>query len=228
VTPRLTALRQNDTHRLIPSKYSENGASVLARLTSDEKMLAAIFDLDHATNERLLAENERQPGIARDELLGPSPCFRIVNAAFTHAHPLGSRFNGPDRGAWYAAFELEGAQAEVAWHKSVELEEIGYFTDSMSYDSYLADFSAAFHDIRNDAAFARCLDPNDYRESQLLAETLVEAGSAGIVYPSVRHPAGTCLSCFRPGLVTHVRKHARYRFSWSGAPVPEIALEVSY
>jgi RES domain-containing protein len=207
VTPRLTALRQNDTHRLISSKYSDNGASVLARLTADEKTLAAIFDLDHATNERLLAENERQPGIA---------------------HPLGSRFNGPDRGAWYAAFELGAAQAEVAWHKSVELGEIGYFTDSMTYDSYLADFSAAFHDIRNDAGFAGCLDPNDYRESQLLAETLVETGSAGIVYPSVRYPAGTCLACFRPGLVTHVRKHARYRFSWSGSPVPDIALETTY
>jgi hypothetical protein len=228
VTPRLTALRQNDTYRLIPSKYSDNGASVLARLTTDEKTLAEFFDLDHATNERLLAENERQPGIAREELLGPSPCFRIVNAAFTQAHPLGSRFNGPDRGAWYAAFEQETAQAEVAWHKSVELEEIGCFTDSMTYDSYLADFSSAFHDIRRAAEFAGCLDPNDYRESQLLAETLVEAGSAGIVFPSVRHPAGTCLACFRAGLVTQVRKYARYRFTWNGAPVPEIALEVTY
>lgn len=41
------------------------------------------------------------------------PYYRIVNAAFTHAHPLGSRFNDPDRGAWYAAFELETAQAEI-------------------------------------------------------------------------------------------------------------------
>jgi hypothetical protein len=228
VTPRLTALNQNDTCRLIPSKYSESGASVLSRLTTDEKTLAEILDLDHATNDRLLAESERQPGIAREELLAPSPCFRIVNAAFTHGHPLGSRFNGPDRGAWYAAFELETAQAEVAWHKAVELAEIGCFTDSMTYDCYLADFSAAFHDIRDDAAFAGCLDPNDYRESQLLAETLVEAGSAGIRYHSVRYPAGTCLACFRPGLVTHARKHGRYRFSWTGASVPEIALEATY
>ena len=228
MTPRLTALRQNDTHRLIPSKHGDNGASVLARLATDERMLAEILDLDHATNERLLAENERQAGIARIELLAPSPCFRIVNAAFTHAHPLGSRFNGPDRGAWYAAFELETAQAEVAWHKSVELEEIGCFTDSITYDSYLADFSAAFDDLRNDAAFAGCLDPNDYQKSQLLAETLIEAGSAGILYPSVQHPAGTCLACFRPGLVAHARKHARYRFSWSGTSVPEIALETTY
>jgi hypothetical protein len=110
----------------------------------------------------------------------------------------------------------------------VELEEIGCFIDSMTYDSYLADFSAAFHDIRSDPKFAGCLDPNDYRESQLLAETLAEAGSAGILYPSVRFPSGTCLACFQPGLVTHVRKQARYRFSWSGTSVPEITLEATY
>ncbi len=38
----------------------------------------------------------------------------ISNGAFSHPHPLGSRFNGPDRGAWYAAFDLSTSQAEVA------------------------------------------------------------------------------------------------------------------
>jgi hypothetical protein len=228
VIPPLTALRQADTHRLIPSKYSEDGVSVLGRLTPDPAILAAIFDLDHATNERLLAENERQPEIAREELLSPSPCFRIVNAAFTHPHPLGSRFNGPDRGAWYAGFALKTAQAEVAWHMSVALGEIGCFEDSVTYDGYLADFDAHFHDIRDDPGFAACLDPDDYRESQRLAETLSMAGSAGILYPSVRAPGQDCLACFRPALVTHVRKNARYRFTWSGTPMPRIAQEFSY
>jgi hypothetical protein len=43
---------------------------------------------------------------------------------FVSAHPQGSRFNGPDRGAWYAGFE-----AEVAYHKSIELAEIGWFDE---------------------------------------------------------------------------------------------------
>ena len=34
---------------------------------------------------------------------------------------------------------------------------------------------------------------------------LLAAGSAGIVYPSVRRANGTCLVCFRPALVTNVR-----------------------
>ena len=36
-------------------------------------------------------------------------------AAFCHAHPLGSRFAGADRGAWYAGFEIETSHAEVAF-----------------------------------------------------------------------------------------------------------------
>ncbi len=75
VTPRLTALNQNDTCRLIPSKYNESGASVLSRLTTDEKTLAEILDLDHATNDRLLAESEREPGIARRSCSPPRPAF---------------------------------------------------------------------------------------------------------------------------------------------------------
>lgn len=42
-----------------------------------------------------------------------------LNAAFTHANPLGSRFNGPERGAWHAGFKAETAKAEVTFHKSV-------------------------------------------------------------------------------------------------------------
>jgi hypothetical protein len=98
--PPATLIRQFDTHRLIPSHYSlPGGASVLTLIADDNAHLADIFDLDHATNERLFAEHDLAPGIGTSELLAGVPFFRIVNAAFCHPHPLGSRFNGPDRGA---------------------------------------------------------------------------------------------------------------------------------
>ena len=122
-SPAVARIRQLDTHRLIPSKYSEGEESVLVRIADDDDHLRGIFDLDHATDDHLLAENDRLPGIGVDELVFGVPYYRIINAAFSQAHPLGSRFNGPDRGAWYAGFELETSQAEVAWHKSVELAE---------------------------------------------------------------------------------------------------------
>lgn len=228
-TPPLRRFARRETHRLIPSKYSDGGESVLARIAGDDAHLAEIFDLDGATNDRLLAENDLLPGIGVHELVFGVPHYRIVNAAFTHAHPLGSRFNGPDRGAWYAAFALATAQAEVAWHKSVELAEIGWREEeTITYDDYLADFTAEFHDLRAARGFAACLDPASYVESQALAERLLTEGALGIVYPSVRHKSGTCLACFRPALVNNVRKHARYRFTFAGEARPRIALEQRY
>jgi hypothetical protein len=196
---------------------------VLARIADDDRYLADILELDSGTDDRLLAESELLPGIGVGELVFGVPYYRIVNAAFTHAHPLGSRFNGPERGAWYAAFEIETAQTEIAFHKTLQLAEIGRFDDDVSVDDYLADFSGEFHDLRHDG-FSEVLDRESYVPSQALAERLVEAGALGVVYPSVRRAGGTCLACFRPALVMNVRKGATYRFRWSGDPIPEIDL----
>jgi len=223
--PPTTSLRQSDTHRLIPSKYSDDGASVLIRIAEDDDNLAAIFDLDHATNDRLLAENDRLPGIDTHELIFGVPYYRIVNAAFCHAQPMGSRFNSPDRGAWYAALELETAQAEVAFHKGLELAEINWRDESLTYDDYLADFGGAFHDIRDQDAFADCCDPASYLASQELAERLLAENSIGIVYPSARHADGTCLACFRPTVVGNVRKGRTYRFTWKDGALGSVEVE---
>ncbi|HVJ04306.1 MAG TPA: RES family NAD+ phosphorylase [Candidatus Saccharimonadales bacterium] len=223
--PSTSFIRRSATHRLIPSKYSDHGDSVLTWIADDSSQLADIFDLDNATNDRLLAENELLPAIGIDELVSRIPCASIINAAFTHAHPLGSRFNGPDRGAWYAAFEVETSQAEVAFHKSVDLAEIGRFEDEVTYDDYLADFRADFNDLRGNQAFSEYLNPDSYVESQGLAERLLASGSLGIIYPSVRRPQKTCIVCFRPALVTNVRKGETYRFVWNGSPTPTITME---
>jgi hypothetical protein len=220
--PRVRLIRQYDTHRLIPSKYSEGGESVLAEIAENDEHLQDIFDLDNATSDRLLAENDLLPGIGIHELVFGVPYYRIVNAAFCHAHPLGSRFNGPERSAWCTAFEPETAQAEIAFHKWIELAEVGWAEEELTYDDYLADFSAGFHDIRRENSFADCLAPDSYVASQALAQELLEAGALGIAYTSVRRRKGTCLACFQPALVMNVRKAATYEFRWNGEPQPLI------
>ena len=222
--PPVALVRQFDTHRLIPSRHSAGGDTVLVRIADDEAHLEAIFELDAATNDRLLAEHQRFPGIGVEEMVFGVPGSHVINAAFCHPHPLGSRFNGPDRGAWYAGFALETAQAEVAFHKQVELAETSWTAEeSITYDDYLADFSAPFHDLRRATGFRACLHPRSYVASQALAERLLEAGSLGIVYPSVRLAGGTCLACLRPPLVTNVRRAATYRFTFRGSAGPAIA-----
>jgi RES domain-containing protein len=223
LVPRLTTLRCFDTCRLIPSRFADAEDSVLAPLAGDDDaLLRDLFDLDNATNDRLRGESGLLPGIGVDELVFGVPNFRIINAAYTYARPEGSRFNDGDRGAWYCAFAPETALAEVAFHKAVEYQEIGRFDDSVSYQSLLADFSAGFHDLRGSDAWEACLDPASYVASQQLAADLLEQGSMGIVYPSVRHPDGTNLACFRPALVGNVRKGPAYRLTWAGSPIPEV------
>jgi RES domain len=222
--PLISAVSFRDTVRLIPSKYRINEDSVLTRLVpkGDDKILQDGFKVESRTNDRLLADLGLLPGISPQELVVNVPYASIINAAFTHARPDGARFNGPDRGAWYAAKSVRTAQAEVGYHQSVALWEVQRFNDELTYDEYLADFRGNFHDLRIGEDFVSALDPHSYKESQKLAETLLVSGSPGIVYPSVRHVGGICLACFRPALVTSVRKGRTFRFSWSGDPKPTI------
>lgn len=217
-----TPIDQRDTHRLIPAQFADGGVSVLSRLTDDPDVLEGIFELDNATNDRLLAESRLAPGIDERELVFGIPSYRIINAAFCHPSPTGSRFSSPDRGAWYASFELQTSQSEVAYHRRLWLEETAWDEeDESEYLDYLADFRADFHDLRNSAEHSDCLSPTSYVASQALAAQLLQLASSGIVYPSVRRKGGTCIACFRPVLVTNVRKGYIYKFlftSWNSEP----------
>jgi hypothetical protein len=222
VIPQLSTLRQFDTCRLIPSRFADIEDSVLAPLAESGDMLRDLFELDNATNERLRGEYGGLPGIGVDELVFGVPNFRIINAAYTYARPEGSRFNDGERGAWYCAFEPETALAEVTFHKTVEYAEIDRFDDSVTYQCLLADFTSVFHDLRGTQGFGEVLAPDSYIASQTLAASLLEAGSMGIIYPSVRRDGGTNLACFRPALVGNVRKGQAYRLTWRGSPTPSV------
>jgi hypothetical protein len=217
-----TPIDQRDTHRLIPAQFADGGVSVLTRLTDNADLLESIFQLDNATNDRLLAESRLAPGIDERELVFGIPSYRIINAAFCHPAPAGSRFNSSDRGAWYASFELQTSQAEVAYHRRLWLQETAWDEeDESEYLDYLADFRADFHDLRSSAEHSDCLSPTSYAASQALAAQLLELGSSGIIYPSVRRRGGTCIACFRPVLVINVRKGRIYKFlfnTWNSEP----------
>lgn len=213
-TPPVRELHLVGTHRLIPSKYSEQG-TVFSRLSDDDATLNDLMELDGATNDRLLGEEGLLPGIGVHELLYGVRYAHIVNAAFTHASPMGGRFNNSARGAWYCGTERETSVAEVAFHKLKQLEEIDWDKEEISaFDEYLADFSTEMHDLRgNKTKYARYLKPGPipecYSSSQELASSLLARQSNGLIYPSVRRKEGTCVACFRPTLVYHVRLGAR-------------------
>ncbi len=206
-----------DTHRLIPSKYSEGGTVLAVLADGDAGLVRDLVEIDAATNTRLQADQGLLPGISVHELVYGVTYYRIVNAAFTHAAPYGGRFNSSERGAWYAGLELETSMAEVAWHKLRQLEEVAWDEEEVAtYDDYLADFSAEFVVLSAGKELAAWLKPDPvpecYQEPQALAVTLLREGANGIVYPSVRRHGGTCVACFRPALVYHVRQGSRLEF----------------
>lgn len=224
--PKQSKIYHDGTHRLIPYRYSDRGRPILNRLAEgDDELLSDLTELEGATNDRLLGESGKLPGITAIELVSGFRLAHIVNAAFTHAHPLGGRFNTGGRGAWYAAFEMETAQAEVAFHRSEELKEIGWTLEETSpYIDYVADFRYDFHDIRDDQDFLDCLDPKSYAASQRLGVQLLGTGSPGIVYPSVRHAGGTCIVCFRPPLVLNVQEGSTIAFTFVNAKVSVVSV----
>lgn len=216
--PKTTHVSRNNTHRLIPTRYSEDGDGVLARLGLPQSQFDNLLQLEGATNDRVSGEANLLPGITVHELVFGVPNYHIVNAAFCYARPGGTRFSSSYRGAWYAGFTRKTAQVEVAYHYAQGLREINWQEkETVSYRDYLADFRADFHDLRHRRGFEDCLDPASYRASQRLAADLLHQGSAGIVYPSVRHSGGTCIACFRPALVGNVRQGEKVTFTFQDA-----------
>jgi len=225
--PKQIKIHQDRTHRLIPYRYSDRGKPILNRLAEDDDdLLRDLTELEGATNDRLLGESGRLPGISAIELVSGFRLAHIVNAAFTHTRPLGGRFNTGERGAWYATFKMETAQPEVAFHRSEELREIKWTAKEVSpYIDYLADFRHEFHDLRGDQDFVTCLDPKSYASSQIIGSQLLGSGSAGIVYPSVRHSGGISIVCFRPPLVLNVQEGAMVTLTFINAQVSAVSIQ---
>jgi hypothetical protein len=205
---------------VIPSRYPATG--LFDRVAAPDD-LAALFELEGWTNDRISTELGLLHAIPRDEWVTGQPMASVVMAAFCHPPPGGSRFSSEDRGAWYAARTLTTALAESVFRRTQELREVGAFETRVEMRVYLADFRAAFHDIRpHRRNWADCYDPDDYAAGQSLGRRLLDAGSNGIVYRSVRDAGGECLACFRPALVRHVRAGGHYEFRWEGSPEPRV------
>lgn len=206
------------TVRLIPTAYYK--PPVLTPLVEDARDLAILAAIEGLTSQRLIAEKSGLSGLDQRELVFRAWGQTHINAAFTYTRSGGNRFNDASRGAWYAAFDDLTAIAEVAFHRTRELERIDYFEDEAIYQSLLAGFMGDFHDLRTAPGATLCLLPDTgaaYPAGQALARSMRDGGSRGIVYPSVRRAGGTCLVAFQPHLVQNVRPGARWKMTWNGS-----------
>jgi hypothetical protein len=200
--------------------------SVLRDLV-DESEMEALTEIEGATSTRRLAQARGAGDVPSHELLYGVPHAHFINASFAYAKPREpNRFNGADRGAWYAGFDVETSLAEVKFHLTRFLEAAGNFNTTVEYAEMFASFAGEFVDLRAHATH-QALDPDKavgYPVGNALADAARVRGLNGIIYPSVRHPGGTCLVALFPHAVQSVAQGDVYRMVWSGQPEPTVSL----
>jgi RES domain-containing protein len=172
-----------------------------------------------------VAQNRGTTEVQPYELVYGVPHAAFINASFAYAKPREpNRFNGSERGAWYAALEIETSLAEVQHHLTEMLALTGVFDAVVDYAELHASFAGEFVDLRPHTDLV-CLNPEKtvgYPAGNALAEAARARGLNGIIYPSVRHAGGTCIAALFPHAVQSVAQGDVYRMTWRGSPEPQI------
>lgn len=223
----LAVVAEPTTVRLISTAYI--GEPAMGPLADGLDDLTILESIEQLTSMRRDAEMPLPSGVRRSELLTQAHGYgwTYVNAAFCYTRPTGNRFNGPERGAWYAACSKDAvrtAQAEVIFHLTRELHNVGVYENVTDYRELLAAFIGPFVDLQGSSAEPYVdADPEiGHSAGQALAHEIRAAGHSGLLYRSLRHPGGLCLVAFRPNLVQDIRQGDTWRMTWSGSPDPEI------
>ena len=208
--PRRVAVDWRGAWRIIPSRFPAHG--VYDRI-AEPADLDALYALEAMTNDRLrdeLGELELVPRARR--VTGPGT--QTVMAAFTHLNPDGSRFSDGSYGVFYAAKALDTAVAETMHHRAKFMAATAEPAMKLEMRCYRMDIRARLHDLRR--GWAPMLDPDDYAAPRRLGRELRDAGSDGVVYPSVRHAGGQCVGVFWPDVVGACVQAQHLVYAWDG------------
>ena len=199
---------------------------VLRRLVRDARA-ADLAEIESATSGRLTQAVYGSDRMDAREMIAGLPHAAFVNAAFSYWRPRElNRFNGPGRGAWYAALAVETCIREISFHMTRELERVSDFFATVDYAEMFASFAGQFTDLRGIEPKPACLHPDPavgYPAGNALADAARARGDNAIVYPSVRHTGGTCLAALWPAAVQSVAQGRVLRLQWKGERNPEVS-----
>lgn len=191
------------TVRLIPSRFPPIPAF---ETVSEPDDLEAVFELEGWTNDRLAAP--RLQRLDSSDWVWGRPNASVVMAAFLHGSPTGTRFAGPELGAWYASTERTTAVLEIAngLRKEIALSALARITGA--WREYGARLGGRHVDV-----FGLHLEFHDPDEASWAAPQAFgrrvrdegpTLGLSGIRYESVRRPGHENWVCFRPPEVRDV------------------------
>jgi RES domain-containing protein len=223
--PPYTTIAIERTVRLVASARLRD--PVLRRLIS-ARHADDLAEIESATSGRLTQEAHGGDRLSARELAAGLPHAAFINAAFAYWRPHElNRFNGPGRGAWYAALALQTCIKEVGFHVTRELARVNNFDATTDWAEMFASFAGQFADLRKVKPKPACLDADPaigYPAGNALADAVRAKGANGIVYPSVRHAGGTCLVALWPSAVQSVAQGRVLRLQWKGGREPEVSI----
>ena len=209
-------VRWPEACRIVPTRHPS--VNLFDRV-ADEADFEALYQLEAMTNERArdeIGEIERVPRALRQYGPGSGP----IMAAFTHVNTLGSRFADGSFGMFYAARESATAIAETRHHHGRFLAATRQGPLHLPMRLYHVAVDATLHDLRPAGAVpAAVYDPDDYAAARALGAQLRAAGSAGVVYRSVRQtrsPVGQCVGLFSPQGARRCVHAAILLYAWDG------------
>jgi hypothetical protein len=212
----LRAVAWKPSYRLIASRYPTVG---LYDAIADPADLEVVFAIEALTNPRIRNELGQLQLVPPDERLSGAGSTPIM-AAFTHLNPEGSRFSDGSYGVYYAAQDLDTAVAEVSHHRALFLARTAEPPIDIDLRLITAALEARLHDLRGRVRGAAALfDPTDYRAGQALGRRLREAGSWGVLYPSVRRRGGLCAGLFRPRALKPAKESLHIALHWDGSRI---------
>lgn len=216
VTPPLAQVRWPQAWRIVRSAYPPIDLFEDIADPADWELLASA---EAKTNPRVrdavgtiaLVPPERRVG-------GPGASY--VMAPFVHVSPeRPSRFADGTFGAYYCGDRFEVALMETVHHFAAFLARTAEPPTTEDFRALIGTIDRSFHDLRALPASADVLAPDDYRASQALARRLRAEGSDGIVYRSVRWPAGDAVAAFWPDAVGIPVQAQHLAYRWDGRAV---------
>ncbi|WP_372868560.1 RES family NAD+ phosphorylase [Pseudomonas sp.] len=180
----------------------------------DAADLEQAFLIEGLTNDRLREEAGLLAHVApADRVSGPgsSPLM----AAFTHVGAI-SRFTAGQYGVYYCGDSLHTAVAETRYHRERFLRATHEPSLELTLRAYVCRVVKALDDIRQGHEQLHDPDPAAYAIAQRFAAEQRKRGSWGLLYRSVRHPAGECAALFRPPAASTPHQGVHLRYVWDG------------
>lgn len=212
---KISHVRWPQAWRVIASRYPP--IALFERVSDNPAVWDALIELEQATNPRVRDETGEIVLVPAERRIAGAGASWVM-APFTHVNRQGSRFSDGSYGVYYAASSLRTAILETGYHFARFAADAKDPPRREDMRVLLGAIDSDLHDVTSldDATQKRLLDPVSYSDSRPSAFELREAGSSGLVYPSVRDNEGTCVAAFWPDVIGVPMQERHLQYEWDG------------